>query len=165
MYREFYFYDRIMDKKPVFMPGHGDILTDFVFCEDVAWLLTAPLEKKKAIGQIYNATSGVATTLNDYVTILSEIIGNETEIIHYDPEIIKDEEFTAENWHRMFPYMYNSHLILSKENARWDLNYQPIPFEKGQKKTYEWYKKVRNPEWKIDYSLDEKIAYELGRKP
>ncbi|NHJ33573.1 MAG: NAD-dependent epimerase/dehydratase family protein [Asgard group archaeon] len=164
MYREFYFYDRIMDKKPIYMPGHGDILTDFVFCKDVAWLLTAPLEKKKAIGQTYNATGGVATTLNNYVKILSEIIGNKTEVIHYDPEILKNEEFTPENWNRMFPFMYDSHLILSKENARIDLGYQPTSFEKGQKDTFEWYKKVKNPEWKVDYSLDVKIAKEISGK-
>lgn len=164
MYREFYFYDRIMDQKPIYMPGHGDILTDFVYSKDVAWLLAAPLENKKAIGRIYNATGGVATTLNNYVKILSEIIGKEVEIIHYEPEILKKEELKFDDWKLMFPFMYDSHLILSKENARIDLDYQPTPFEKGQKETFEWYKKVKNPEWKGDYTLDMKIAKEISGK-
>jgi dTDP-glucose 4,6-dehydratase len=164
MYREFYFYDRIMDQKPVYMPGHGDILTDFVYSKDVAWLLSAPLENKKAIGRIYNATGGVATTLTNYVKILSKIIGKEAEIINYDPEILKKEELKPENWNQMFPYMFDSHLVLSMENARIDLDYQPTPFEKGQKETIEWYKKVKNPDWKVDYSLDEKIAKEISGK-
>ncbi|MBK5112643.1 MAG: NAD-dependent epimerase/dehydratase family protein [Candidatus Heimdallarchaeota archaeon] len=164
MYREFYFYDRIMDQKPIYMPGHGETLTDFVYCKDVAWLLAESIENKKAVGQTYNASEGVATTHNGYVKILSEIIGKEAEIIHYNPEILKNEEFKPENWNQMYPFMFDAHLVLSRENARIDLGYQPTPFEKGQTETVEWYKKVRNPDWKVDYSLDKKIAKKISGK-
>ncbi len=158
VYREFYFYDRIMNKKPIFMPGHGDYLVDYVFAKDVAWLLTAPLENKKAIGQAYNATTGEACTLNTFVKLLSGIIGNETEIIHYDQKLLEEENLKPENNYQLFPYGWYENLLLSKEKAVKDLGYKPTPLIEGETITYEWYKKSINPDWKVDYGLDEKIA-------
>ncbi|MBN1328615.1 MAG: NAD-dependent epimerase/dehydratase family protein [Candidatus Heimdallarchaeota archaeon] len=158
IYREFYFYDRIMSNKPIYMPGHGDYLVDFVFAKDVAWLLTAPLENKKAIGQAYNATTGEACTLNVFVKLLGEIIGNEVEIIHYDQTILEDVNLKPENNYQMFPYGWYEHLILSKEKAVLDLGYKPTPLMNGEELTFEWYKKSKNPNWHGDYNLDQKIA-------
>ncbi|HUT81290.1 MAG TPA: NAD-dependent epimerase/dehydratase family protein [Candidatus Bathyarchaeia archaeon] len=158
MYREFYFYDRIMNKKPIYMPGHGDYLVDYVFAKDVAWLLTAPLENKKAIGQAYNATTGEACTLNVFVKLLSEIIGNEVEIVHYDQKLLEDENLKPENNYQMFPYGWYEHLILSKEKAVVDLGYKPTSLMEGERLTFEWYKKMKNPDWNGDYSFDQKIA-------
>ncbi|MGC9778963.1 MAG: NAD-dependent epimerase/dehydratase family protein [Candidatus Heimdallarchaeota archaeon] len=164
MYREFYFYDRIMDKKPIYMPGNGEFVTDFVHCKDVAWLCAAPLENKRAIGRIYNATGGVATTLNQYVRILGEIIGNEVKVTHYKPEILKKDNMKPDDWIEMFPFMYDSHLILSKERAVIDLDYKPTPFEEGQKETFNWYKEMKNPEWKGAYEFDAKLAKEIEKE-
>ncbi|MHA1220472.1 MAG: NAD-dependent epimerase/dehydratase family protein [Candidatus Heimdallarchaeota archaeon] len=163
VYREYYFYDRIMDNKPIYMPGHGDFLVDFVFARDVAWLLTAPLENKKALGQAYNASTGEATTLNVFVKLLSELIGKEAEVIHYDQELLKNETLKPENRNQMFPYGWYEHLILSREKAVVELGYKPTPLLEGEKLTYEWYVKMKNPNWKGDYALDEKIAKEIAK--
>ncbi|MHA1504108.1 MAG: NAD-dependent epimerase/dehydratase family protein [Candidatus Heimdallarchaeota archaeon] len=158
LYREFYFFDRLLDQKPIYMPGNGEFITDFVFCKDLAWLTTAPLENKKAVGEIYNATGEGGSTLNKYVDFHFEVSNKKTELIHFDPEIPKQAELKPESFMQMFPFMYDAHLILSRENAVLDLVYQPTPFLEGLKETYEWYLKVRNPEWKADYTFDEKLA-------
>ncbi|NHJ41001.1 MAG: NAD-dependent epimerase/dehydratase family protein [Asgard group archaeon] len=162
MYREYYFFDRIMDEKPIYMPGEGEYLIDFVFARDVAWLVTTPLENKKAIGQSYNATGGEAITLNNYVKIVSEIVGKKAEVIHYDPKILEKDEMKPENWNQMFPFSFNMHFFLSKEKAIKDLEYEPIKFKEGLKQTYDWYQKNRNYDWKGDYTLDKKIAKEIN---
>ena len=146
------------------MPGTGEYVTDFVFAPDLAWLLTTPLKNRKAIGQVYNATGEGAVTLNTYVKMLSKIIGQEPEVIHYDPEILQDDKMKPENWNQMFPFAYDSHLILSKEKSVVDLDYKPISFVKGEKITFEWYKENRNPDWKGDYKLDKKIAKKISKQ-
>ena len=40
LYREAYFFDRLLDNEPIYMPGNGDYITDFIFCKDLAWLET-----------------------------------------------------------------------------------------------------------------------------
>jgi len=157
-YREFYFFDRILDQKPIYMPGSGEFITDFIHCKDLAWLVTASLENKKAIGKIYNATGEGGATLNKYVDFHFEISNRKTELIHYDPEIAKEADLKPDNMMQMFPFMYDAHLILSRENAVIDLGYKPTPFLDGLKETFEWYLKVRNPDWKADYTFDEKLA-------
>jgi nucleoside-diphosphate-sugar epimerase len=161
MYRECYFFDRIKDEKPIYMPGNGDYINDFVHRKDVAWLATIPLENKKAIGQTYNATGGAAITLNRYVKILSEIVGKEAEVINYDPKILEKEELKPVTWNQMFPFFFHMHLFVSKEKAVKELGYEPINFIEGIKETYEWYQENKHPDWKGEYSLDKKIAKEL----
>ena len=158
IYREAYFFDRIMDSKPIYMPGTGEYLTDFVFAGDVAKLLIAPLEHKKAIGQEYNAAGQGGLTLNNYCKMLFRIIGKETEIIHFDPQPMIDAEIKPETRNQMFPFGYDYHFVLSKEKASIDLGYKPKKLFDGLQETYKWYSKQRNPEWKGDYGLDEQIA-------
>jgi nucleoside-diphosphate-sugar epimerase len=161
MYREYYFFDRIMDQKTIYMPGNGEYLIDFVNASDVAWLATVPLENKKAIGQCYNATGEGAITLNNYVKEVSEIVGKKAEVIHYDYKILEKDEMKPENMNQMFPFAFNMHFFLSKEKAVLDLGYEPIKFIDGLKQTFDWYLQNRNYEWKGDYALDEKITKEI----
>jgi nucleoside-diphosphate-sugar epimerase len=161
MYREIYFFDRISDKKPIFMPGNGDCLNDFVHSKDVAWLATIPLDKKKAIGQTYNATGGGAITLNHYTSVLSDIIGNETEVIHYDPKILEKDELKPANYNQMFPFFFHMHFFVSREKSVIELGYKPTDFIEGIKSTYKWYLENKHPDWKGEYTLDDKLTKEL----
>ncbi len=163
IYREAYFYDRIMDSKPIYMPGTGEYVIDFVFAADVAKLLVAPLENKKAFGQAYNAAGQGGITLNNYSKFLFQIIGKETEIIHFDLQPVIDAELKPENRNQMFPFVHDAHFVLSKEKAAIELGYKPKKLFDGLQETFEWYKVNRNPEWKGDYGLDEKII-ELLKK-
>ena len=158
IYREAYFFDRIMDGKPILMPGNGEYIIDFVYAADVAQLLIAPLENKKAIGQAYNAAGQGGITLNNYCKMIFRIIGKETEIIHYDTQPVVDAGLKPENRNQMFPFTHNAHFVLSKEKSVIDLNYKPKTLFDGLKTTYEWYEIKRNSDWNGDYGLDEKIS-------
>ncbi len=163
IYREAYFYDRIMDGKPIYMPGTGEYVIDFVFAADVAKLLIAPLENKKAIGQAYNAAGQGGITLNNYSKFLFRIISKETEIIHYDLQPVIDAGLKPETRNQMFPFAHDAHFVLSKEKAVIDLGYKPKKLSDGLKETFEWYKKHRNLSWNGDYGFDEKIAVLLKK--
>ncbi|MHA1630082.1 MAG: NAD-dependent epimerase/dehydratase family protein [Candidatus Heimdallarchaeota archaeon] len=165
LYREYYFFDRLLDKRPIFLPGSGDFIIDFVFVSDVAWLLAAPLESKKAKGQVYNATGEGGLTLNSYIDILAEIVGvKQPEVIHYNPEILQQKELQPKTMMQMFPFSYSEHLLLSREKAVKDFGYRPTPFYTGVRITFQWYEKRRNRDWQPDYSLDEKIRKYLDKK-
>ena len=158
IYREMYFFDRIDFRKPIFMPGNGEYIIDFIFTKDLAKLLVAPLTKKKVIGSAYNAAGEGGVTLNNYVKLLEQITKNKTEIIHFNPEIVSKNKLEFENRNQMFPFSYDMHFLMSKEKALIDLNYKPVKLSQGLKETYEWYQKNRNPNWKGDFGFDEKLA-------
>ncbi|MFW9924789.1 MAG: NAD-dependent epimerase/dehydratase family protein [Candidatus Thorarchaeota archaeon] len=158
IYREAYFFDRIIDGKTIFMPGNGEYLLDFVHAFDVAWLLTIPLENKKAIGNAYNASGQGGLTLNNYCKMLFRIYEKTTEIRHYDPSILENDSLKPENQNQMFPFSFNEHFILSKEKAAIDLNYSPIQLEKGLAGAFYWYSENKNPQWHGDYTFDEKLV-------
>lgn len=163
IYREMYFFDRINDQKTVYMPGNGEYILDFVFTKDIAWLLSSPLENKKAIGKAYNAAGEGGITLNNYVKLLETIIGKKVNVVHFDPQIVIKQKLEPENRNQMFPFSYDMHFLMSKEKAVVDLGYNPTSLFDGLKETFNWYQKYKNPKWEGDYAFDEKIA-ELLRK-
>ena len=158
IYREMYFFDRFDFKKPIYMPGNGEYIVDFVFTKDLAKLLVAPLDKKKAIGNAYNAAGEGGITLNNYVKLLEQITNKKVETIHFNPEIVSKNKLEFENRNQMFPFSYDMHFLMSKERAAIDLDYKPEKLSVGLKETYEWYQKNRNPNWKGDFGFDEKLA-------
>jgi len=166
LYREFYFFDRLMAGRPIFLPGSGEFIIDFIFAPDLAWLLAAPLESNRARGQIYNATGEGGTTLKSYIQIIAEIVGKNMrpEIHLFDPQLLQQERFKPKTMMQMFPFAFDGHLILSREKAVKDFGYRPTPFSLGEQITFNWYKEKRNPNWQPDYSLDNKLAQLFGKK-
>jgi nucleoside-diphosphate-sugar epimerase len=57
--------------------GDGKQTRDFVFVEDVVSATMLALTEKQAVGEIFNIASGGATTINEIVRILQELLGKE----------------------------------------------------------------------------------------
>jgi nucleoside-diphosphate-sugar epimerase len=98
--------------------GDGKQTRDFVFVEDVVLATMLALTEKKAVGEIFNAASGKATTINEIVQILQKIMGK----INLSP--VHEEPRGGDI----------RHSCASIEKARKILGYEPMfSLEKGLK--------------------------------
>lgn len=66
---------RIMENKPVIIPGDGESLWTLTHNTDFAPLFCALLGKDEAIGQAYHITSGEALTWNRIYDLIGEAVG------------------------------------------------------------------------------------------
>lgn len=105
--------------------GDGEQTRDFVYVEDVVSANMLGLLEKKAVGEVFNISTGEATTINKLVQILQEIMGKTSlKLIYKEPR----------------PGDIR-HSYASIEKARRILGYEPMfSLEKGLEKLVEWYK-------------------------
>jgi UDP-glucose 4-epimerase len=103
--------------------GDGDQTRDFVFCEDLAAGLIAAARTPGVGGQIFQLASGVETSLNRLLELLSAASG-------ISPRVRREPPRPGE-------ILRNYSLI---DKARSVLGYSPaVPLEVGLKRTWDWF--------------------------
>jgi UDP-glucose 4-epimerase len=103
--------------------GDGDQTRDFVFCEDLAAGLIAAACTPAVGGQIFQLASGVETSLNRLLELLSAASG-------ISPGVRREPPRPGE-------ILRNYSLI---DKARSVLGYSPaVPLEDGLKRTWDWF--------------------------
>jgi UDP-glucose 4-epimerase len=103
--------------------GDGDQTRDFVFCEDLAAGLIAAARTPAVGGQIFQLASGVETSLNRLLELLSAASG-------ISPRVRREPPRPGE-------ILRNYSLV---DKARSVLGYSPaVPLEDGLKRTWDWF--------------------------
>lgn len=112
------FANAILENQPPNIFGDGEQTRDFVFVKDAVSATMLALTEKNAVGEVFNISTGKATTINEIVQILQEIMDKKNmKPIHQRP---KEGEIR--------------HSYGSIEKARTLLGYEPtFTLEKGLK--------------------------------
>jgi len=80
------FINRLTNDLPLVIFSDGEQTRDFVYVTDVAEANILALKHAKAIGEIFNIGTGVATTINQLANMLLELAGkNSLETVHSEP--------------------------------------------------------------------------------
>lgn len=117
------FIRRLRAGEELIVYGDGGQTRDFVFCEDLAAGLIAAARTDGAGGQIFQLASGVETSLNRLLELLSAASGIEPRVRREPP--------------RPGEILRNYSLI---DKARRVLGYAPaVPLEDGLKRTWDWF--------------------------
>jgi len=106
--------------------GDGTQSRDFCFIDNVVEAnLKAAAAPASATGRVYNIACGVATTLDEVVKVIGDILGRPIEPKH-DPERAGDIK----------------HSVADISAARAGLGYTAaVSFEEGMRRTVDWYRK------------------------
>lgn len=107
--------------------GDGTQSRDFCFIDNVieANLKAAAAPASAVSGRVYNVACGVATTLDQVVKVIGDILGKRIEPKH-DPERAGDIK----------------HSVADISAARAELGYTAaVSFEEGMRRTVDWYRK------------------------
>ena len=117
------FVNKLRRNEPPIIFGDGEHTRDFVSVEDVTLANMLAVEKKRAVGEVFNVATGVATSINGLVKALQEIMGRTNlKPIHEDSRVgdIK-------------------HSYASIEKVKKMLGYEPqVPLDEGLAKLVAW---------------------------
>ena len=80
--RETFFWDRLLDGRPVIIPEDGRSPMQWVHVEDVAGAALRAADADVAIGGAYNVAGSPPLTQVEYVRLLARIAGVEAELVH-----------------------------------------------------------------------------------
>ena len=119
------FASELLRNRPPKIFGDGKQTRDFVYVEDVVSANILALTKRSAIGEIFNISTGTATTLNKLVQVLQKIMDKKNLKPVYNEPRGGDIR----------------HSCACIEKARTLLGYEPMfSLEKGLKELVKWYK-------------------------
>lgn len=79
------FFKKMMNNEPVVIFGKGNQTRDFIFVEDVAQANMIVTTNEKAIGEIFNISTGTSVTINAVFDMIKKLIGYAGEK-RYEPE-------------------------------------------------------------------------------
>ena len=150
-----WYFDRILRDRPVPIPGHGQHLTQFGHCADLADAMVKVLGNETAIGKIYNVSGEKAVTFDGLARACAIAAGKNPDalnIVHYDPKAFDFGKKKA------FP-MRPQHFFCSIDRAKQDLGWEPkFDLMAGLKDSLQnGYLASGRDQKEIDFSTDELI--------
>ena len=150
-----WYFDRILQNRPIPIPSHGQHLTQLGHCGDLADAMVKVLGNKTAIGEIYNISGDKAVTFDGLAKACAIAAGQDPDklnLVHYDPKAFDFGKKKA------FP-MRPQHFFCSIDKAKRDLNWTPkFDLIAGLKDSlHNDYLKSGRKDSAIDFSTDEMI--------
>lgn len=159
--REWYYIERIKNgRQKILVPGHGQNLVQPGYIDDIIQGFLLAIVKDNAIGECFNITGDEIISLNDYIKLIAEVMGQKVSIVNIPYDIYKELVSTK----YLFPYCYKYSFIVDISKAKNELGYQPeVGIKEGIRKTLDnWtdeYSKRITPYNKTGES--EFISYDL----
>jgi len=78
------FFDRIREGKPLTIFGDGKQTRDFVFVEDIVKANILAATQPAAVGEIFNIATGQESEVNQLVSIINQISGQQHKVVYAD---------------------------------------------------------------------------------
>ncbi len=155
-YNETFFFDRILRRRPVLVPGHGGWLRQFGHVEDLADAMTAMLGNPKSFGQAYNVTGEEVVTQVGFVGLIAELLERPVDFIHFDPALLKKLNLTGPVFGQNLAY--DCHAVYTTWKLRTELGLRPrYTLAAGLRQTFEWYLKEGLDRRPVDFALEDRL--------
>ncbi len=78
------FLNRIKDGEPLTIFGDGKQTRDFVFIEDIVTANILAATQPAAVGEIFNIATGQTSSIEQLISIIRQISGQETQVVYAD---------------------------------------------------------------------------------
>lgn len=154
-YREAFFWDRLLDARPILVPEDGQRLMQFVYVGDLVDACLSALANPVA-GEPFNVGDSAPVTQLELVEALAEASGRKAEIA-----FVSREKALAAGGDPMGPKMYFAQyydlppITENTTKIRTQLGFQPTGFQQGLREAFAWYS--RQPRRPVDYSFEDEL--------
>ena len=154
---------RLMQERPILLPHSGLVTASYGHVEDLCEAMVSLVGNRRAIGEVFNITSGAVTTRR-YVDILARIVGKEPDIVEVPDSRL--HELPPGSFGHLFSWRH--HAVLSIDKARHLLGFEPrYDIRAGHQHTYKWFLhqgydliegSLADPVWRSTWNFDAEAA-------
>jgi len=137
--RDYFWIQRILDGKPLLVPGTGNHRFQQIFVNDCAEIFCKVIENDISIGEAYNAVAEEAFTLDEYLNKLAHLLNREIEIVHMDQNEFDKLNISTSARGDVFPFNARRDAVFSLAKVKHHLGYRSSPFEKWMTETINWF--------------------------
>jgi 2'-hydroxyisoflavone reductase len=155
-YREQFFWDRLLDGRPIILPDGGDTPLQWAYVADVAEVCVRSMSTPAAAGEAFNVAHAGHTTQRGFVEALARVAGVEPRFV-----AIPRETIFAAGGHPFKTNLYFGEFLdmpphtSSIEKAARLLDFTPTNFETALRAGFEWY--VEQPRRTVDYAFEDRL--------
>ena len=160
---------RIVRGLPIIVPHEGLVTGSYGHVDDLCRVMVDMSGKSAAHGEIFNITAG-AVTVNEYIRVLSEIVGKPADARYVPPALLKSLA------KQPFGHLFGSahHAVLSIEKAEDTLGFAPqYDFRAGHAQSFEWFMRsglqdsrdpLKDPLWfaTYDFAFEAEVASRIA---
>ena len=163
-YRERFFWDRLVEGRPVIVPRDGSRLMHFVLVADLVRAALLAAQSPDAAGKAYNIAHQDPVRQDDLVRALAQAAGIEPDLRYVSRETILragGQVFTE-------PYYFGQYfdmppITLSSARAERELGFVASTFQEGLAETYRDYASGFRPDGeRVDFSFDDRVLAAIG---
>jgi 2'-hydroxyisoflavone reductase len=161
-YREQFFWDRMLDGRPIVLPDGGDTPMQWAYSLDVAEAAVRALEVPEAAGEAFNVGHVEPTTQRSFVEALARAAGVEPALVAMPREQIQAAGGVPVGGNLYFGEFLDLPPITEViEKAPRVLGVAPTPMDEALRATFAWYR--TQPRRPVDYTFEDRLLAEAGR--
>ncbi len=138
--RDYFWIQRILDGRPLLIPGSGDFAFQQVYVKDTAMAFCDAVESDISIGEAYNVASEEIYSLNEYIKNISHILNKDPEMVHIDQEVFDKLDISYFPGADVFPFNTRRTAVFSLDKIKKDLGFKSTPFDEWMPLTIDWYR-------------------------
>jgi nucleoside-diphosphate-sugar epimerase len=155
-YREQFFWDRLLDGRPIVLPDGGLAPMQWVFVADVAEACVRAMARPEAVGQAFNLGHVEPMTQRSFVEALARVVGREPELVSIPRATITSMGGQLAGGNLYFGEFLDlpPHTV-NADKARQLLGIVPTPLEAALRLGFEWY--TTQPRRPSDYVLEDRL--------
>jgi len=139
--RDWFWIERVLDGKPLLVPGSGDCAFQQVYIEDVAAAFAALLEHQTSEGKAYNVAGEEICSLNEYLNLLGELTGRPVKCVHVPQPVFDKHAISSHPRGDVFPFNTRRTAVFSLDRIKKDLGFRSTPHRHWMAETIEWWRK------------------------
>ncbi|MCP4037663.1 MAG: NAD-dependent epimerase/dehydratase family protein [bacterium] len=156
---EMAYFLRMLRGLPIVVPHDGLVTGSYGHVDDLCRAMVDMATHPAAAGEVFNITAE-AVTVNEYISVLSEIVGKPADIVPMPSKHVGKLEKPA------YSHLFGSfhHAVLGIEKARKALGFEPVyDFRSGHAQTFQWFMEAGldeieqapvDPLWFASYDFD-----------
>ncbi|WP_367613793.1 NAD-dependent epimerase/dehydratase family protein [Heyndrickxia ginsengihumi] len=138
LYRESYFFQRILNKQPLPVPNTGKSKTQFIHINDVVGIILDSITNDKTIGEAYNLTHPREFDWIEFVEIVQRVVSKRTKILGISQEDMEELDVLPR---KFFPFRDITYLMNINKLKEHNLLQPCIDIEEGLQLSFEWFLK------------------------
>jgi nucleoside-diphosphate-sugar epimerase len=155
-YREQFFWDRLLDGRPIILPDDGETPMQWAFVSDVADACARSLDVPEAAGEAFNVGHDEPLTHRSFVEALARVAGVTPA---FAP--IGRDRIQAAGGHLFMGHLYFGEFLDlpphtgAIDKARRVLGFAPTPLDVALAQSFAWYRS--QPRRPVDYDFEDRL--------
>lgn len=154
--RETFFWDRLLDGRPIIVPEDGQATMQWVWADDIARAAIAAAHTSAAIGQAYNLCNYPPITQLEFVQLLARVAGVDARLVHVPRARLLEQGGSIMAPPNYFGvYLDIPAITAHSSRVSEQLGLTLTPLEEGLRETFAWYR--QQPRVQRDYAWEDAV--------